>query len=141
MGRKTFEVVTAGGGLGFLTDVPVYVLSTTLDPVGVSAATVIGDDASDFVRELKEGEGGDIWLFGGGMLFGSLLDGGVVDLVEVAIVPVLLGEGVPLLPLPRRTTLELERTEPFPSGIVLNRYRVERGPTQELSSATGGVDG
>jgi dihydrofolate reductase len=125
MGRRTFEVVTAGGGLGSLPDVPVYVLSRTLEPAEASGATVIADDASSFVRALKEEEGRDIWLFGGGMLFGSLLDGGMVDLVEVAIVPVLLGEGVPLLPLPRRATLALERTEAFPSGIILNRYRVE----------------
>lgn len=125
MGRKSFETVMAGGGLGFLADVPVFVLSRTLDPAKVSGATVIRDDASGFVRELKKGEGRDIWLFGGGALFGSLLDGGVVDLVEVAIVPVLLGEGVPLLPLPRRTVLALERTEAFPSGMILNRYRIE----------------
>jgi riboflavin biosynthesis pyrimidine reductase len=41
---------------------------------------------------------GEIWLFGGGALFASLLAAGQVDAVEVSVVPVLLGGGVPLLP-------------------------------------------
>lgn len=126
MGRRTFEAVQAGGGLAFLPDVPVYVLSSTLEPSEAPGATVIRDEAATFVRDLARQGGKDIWLFGGGALFGSLLEEGVVDLVEVAIVPVMLGEGVPLLPRPRQTTLALERSEVFPSGIVLNRYRVER---------------
>ena len=125
MGRRTLETVQGGGGLASLPDVPLYVFSTTLEPSDVPGATVIGDEAPAFVRDLKGQEGKDIWLFGGGALFGSLLEGGVVDLVEVAIVPVMLGEGIPLLPKSRRTTLALERTEAFTSGIVLNRYRVE----------------
>lgn len=125
MGRRTFETVQAGSGLGSLPDVPVYVFSGTLDPSDTGRATLVGDDAPGFVRDLRVQPGKDIWLFGGGGLFGSLLEAGVVDLVEVAVVPVLLGEGVPLLPRAHRTTLALERTEAFPSGIVLSRYRVE----------------
>lgn len=125
MGRRTFETVLSGGGLASLPDVPVYVFSRTLEPSDAAGATLVRDEAPTFVRDLATQGGKDIWLFGGGALFGSLLDAGVVDLVEVAIVPVILGEGVPLLPQRRRTTLALERTEAFPSGIVLNRYRVE----------------
>jgi len=42
----------------------------------------------------------DLWLFGGGRLFHSLLAMQLVDTVEVAIVPILLGGGIPLLPTP-----------------------------------------
>jgi dihydrofolate reductase len=125
MGRMTFELVQAGGGLESLPQVPIYVFSRTLHPADAPGATVVHDAAPDFVRGLKNQPGRDLWLFGGGSLFASLLEGGVVDLVEVAIVPVMLGEGVPLSPVPRRTKLALERTEAFPSGIVLSRYRVE----------------
>src|SRR5438128_12627062 len=52
------------------------------------------------VTELEQKKGKDIWLFGGGELFRSLLGLGLVDAVEVAIVPVLLGGGVPMLPSP-----------------------------------------
>ncbi len=125
MGRRTFEVVQAGAGLGSLPALPVYVVSRTLEPSDAPGATLIGGDAPGFVQDLKARHGKDLWLFGGGALFGSLLDAGVVDLVEVAIVPVLLGVGIPLLPGAHRAKLALERTEAFPSGIVLNRYSVQ----------------
>ena len=51
-------------------------------------------------RELKDKPGKDIWLFGGGSLFSSLMQLAIVDTVEVAIIPILLGEGLPLLPHP-----------------------------------------
>ena len=59
---------------------------------------------------MKEKPGKDIWLFGGGSLFHSLLEIGMVDSVEVAIVPMLLGGGVPLLP-DRKTRAELKLTK------------------------------
>ena len=60
------------------------------------------------VRELREQPGKDICLFGGGELFRSLLAAGLVDGVEVRIIPVLLGGGIPLLPSPAgRATLKL----------------------------------
>ena len=55
-------------------------------------------DARGTVSSLKREHGKDIWLFGGGSLFRSLLELGLVDSIEVAIIPVLLGGGVPLLP-------------------------------------------
>ena len=52
------------------------------------------------LKDLKKRSGKDIWLMGGGSLFGSLLDLAMVDTVEVAIIPVVLGAGIPLLPPP-----------------------------------------
>ena len=72
----------------------------------------------DLVRALKEKPGRDIWLFGGGSLFRSLLDAGLVDTVEVGVMPVLLGSGIPLLPPGASTKLEL-RTQNPASGIVM----------------------
>ncbi len=124
MGRKTFEVARENGGLALLFPMPVFVFSRIQDPSEASGATLVREDAVVFVRELKERDGKDLWLFGGGVLFGALLDAGLVDTVEVAIMPVILGGGLPLQPVPRRVRLSLERTEAFPSGIVLNRYRI-----------------
>ena len=68
---------------------------------------------------LKAKPGRDIWLFGGGELFRSLLDAGLVDTVEVAVVPVLLGGGIPLLPPGAATKLTLVDQKTLPaSGIV-----------------------
>jgi hypothetical protein len=88
------------------------------------------DDVRDVVKALKGQPGGDIWLFGGGALFRSLLDAGLADTVEVALMPVLLGSGIPLLPPGASTTLELVDQITLPaSGIVMLSYRVPgRGP-------------
>jgi dihydrofolate reductase len=71
--------------------------------------------------------GKDIWLMGGGVLFRSLWAADLVDGIEVGVVPVLLGEGLPLLPPPTRSgRLALTDTRTYPSGIVLLTYDVVR---------------
>jgi hypothetical protein len=60
--------------------------------------------------------------------FRALLDAGLVDTVEPAVIPVLLGEGIPMLPPPAsRTTLSLSKHRLYPkSGIILLEYAVGR---------------
>ena len=130
MGRKTYEVVTAQGGTGAMKGLEVVVFSQSLPPKTMKGVRITKDDARDVVRRLKAQPGGDIWLFGGGALFRSLLDARLVDTVEVALMPVLLGEGIPLLPAGASTTLELVDQITLPtSGIVMLSYRVPgRGP-------------
>src|SRR5690606_12707728 len=63
--------------------------------------------------------GGDIWLYGGGNLFARLLEWELVDTVEPAFMPILLGGGVPFLPSPAvRRRLELVRHQTSTSGVV-----------------------
>ena len=52
--------------------------------------TIVNTSPAETVRELKKKPGKDIWLFGGGSMFRTLVDAGLVDTVEVAIMPVLL---------------------------------------------------
>jgi dihydrofolate reductase len=125
MGRKSFEQVRAMGGGGAMPGMTSIVASRTLKPGDVPAATVIGDGLTDRVRELRAGGGKDIWLFGGGILFRSLLDAGLVDEVGVAVIPVLLGGGVPLLAAGDRAKLRLTGHKIYKSGIVLLEYAVE----------------
>jgi dihydrofolate reductase len=96
MGRGTYEVVGEGGP-GFK-GVRTYVISRTLEPTKHKKVTVVSEDVEQFVAGLKKEKGKDIWLFGGGKLFRSLLEAGLVDRVEVAVIPVLIGSGIPLLP-------------------------------------------
>ena len=125
MGRKTYEVLTAQGGNGTLTGLEVVVFSRSLPPKTAKGIRITKDDASDVVATLKKQPGRDIWLFGGGVLFRSLLDAGLVDTVEVALMPVLLGSGIPLLPPGALTKLELVDRKVLPaSGIVFLSYRV-----------------
>jgi dihydrofolate reductase len=97
MGRRSYEVfVATGGAVG--PALPTYVCSRTL-PEGERDGVRFVGDAATHVRRLKEAaEGKPLWLWGGGELFRELAAEGLVDGVDVAIVPILLGGGLPLLP-------------------------------------------
>jgi dihydrofolate reductase len=124
LGRRSYEVARAAGPPPWPEGARVYVFSRTLDPAEHPEVTVVADDAAATVAALRAEDGtGDIWLFGGGALFGSLLAAGQVDAVEVTVVPVLLGGGVPLLPAGTpRTALALTHTHVYPSGMVSLHY-------------------
>lgn len=128
MGRKTYEVMTAQGGHGAMPGLEVVVFSRTLPAATHRGVRIVDDDPREVVAALKAKAGRDIWLYGGGELFRTLLDGGLVDTVEVAVIPVLLGAGVPLLPPGASTKLVLadQRTLPT-SGIVALAYSVPGG--------------
>jgi dihydrofolate reductase len=85
----------------------------------------VSADAGQRVAALRAAPGREIWLFGGGSLFRSLLAAKQVDIVEVAVIPVLLGGGIPLLaagaPL---TRLVLEDVQRYPTGLLGVRYGV-----------------
>jgi dihydrofolate reductase len=87
---------------------------------------MVSDDPSQIIRALKDQPGKDIWLFGGGELFRSLLELGLVDRISVAIVPVLLGGGLPMLPdSASRAQLRLEEQQVYPkTGTISLEYSV-----------------
>jgi len=128
MGRKTYELITAQGGSGAMPGLEVVVFSRSLPPSTQPGVRVVNQDPREVVSALKAIPGRDIWLFGGGVLFRSLLDAGLVDTVEVAVVPVLLGSGIPLLPPGSTTKLVLADQRTLPSsGIVVLSYSVPGG--------------
>jgi dihydrofolate reductase len=135
MGRRTYEIVTAQGGNGAMPGLEVVVFSRTLPPATYPGVRIVNDDPAAVVTTLKKKPGRDIWLFGGGALFRTLLDAGLVDTVEVAVVPVLLGAGIPVLPPGAATKLILadQRTLPA-SGIMALSYSVPgaAGPAPKI---------
>jgi dihydrofolate reductase len=126
MGRRTFERIKASGGGGSTAGMDVFVFSRTLRPEQHPEVTVV-EHAGEALADMQSKPGKDVWLFGGGSLFGSLAELGHVDTVELAVVPVLLGEGVPLLRrTSRRIVLQLTRNKLYAStGIVLLEYAVQ----------------
>jgi dihydrofolate reductase len=127
MGRRSYEVyVATGGGVG--PSLPVYVYSTTL-PEGERDGVTFRADAAAHVRELKAmGGGKPIWLWGGAELFRRLAEAGMVDGVDVAIVPVLIGGGLPLLAQPGpRLPLKLRAQRTYSkTGTLWLEYDVVR---------------
>ena len=124
LGRRSYELVLGEPARPWPVGARVYVFSRTLRAEDHPGVTVVGRDAAAVVGALRAEPGaGEIWLFGGGTLFGSLLAAEQVDTVEVTLVPVLLGGGVPLLPPGgSRAMLSLVDSRIYPSGMVGLRY-------------------
>jgi dihydrofolate reductase len=126
LGRRTFEAMGNSGPRG-ARGVKTFVFSRTLRQEDYPRVTIVAEGAEETVAALRAEAGKDIWLFGGGALFRSLLDAGLVDAVEVAIIPVLLGGGIPLLPAPAgRTGLKLTGHRVYKTGIVALEYSVRQ---------------
>ena len=107
MGRRSFEFVKGAGGGGSTPGMQVFVFSRTLRQEDHPGVTIV-DDPEGLMAELRSKPGKDVWLWGGGSLFRSFVELGLVDTVEVGVMPVLLGEGVPLLSPPaKRVALKL----------------------------------
>jgi dihydrofolate reductase len=125
MGRRSYEVyVSTGGGVG--PALPVYVYSRTL-PEGERDGVTVAHDAVAHVRTLKAaGDGKPLWLWGGSELFRELAAAGLVDGVDVAVLPIVLGGGIPLMATPgprlplRLRTHRLYRT----TGTLFLEYDV-----------------
>jgi dihydrofolate reductase len=125
MGRKTYEAARQQGEGPAMPAIQEYVLSSTLRQSDCPGVTV-SNNARDTVAKLRAAPGKDIWLFGGGSLFRSLLGMGLVDTVEVGIIPVLLGRGIRLLPDPaERAKLKLTKHRVYTkTGTVALEYDV-----------------
>jgi len=124
MGRKAYDDV-----LGF--DVPwpykghmTYVFtSRDKEPTGNKDVTFVSQNVSPFAKNLKEKEGKDIWLIGGGKLITSFLNENLVDEMIISIIPQIIGEGLPLFagrPIP--SEWELVSSESFETGVVNISY-------------------
>lgn len=126
MGRKSYEISLTTGFAG--PKLPVYVYSRTL-PEGTREGVTFARDPVSHVRALKEeSDGKPLWLWGGGDLFRQLAEAGLVDVVEVAVIPVLLGGGVAMLPTPGpRLTLKLRSHRLYAnSGTMILEYDIVR---------------
>jgi len=89
MGRRSYEAALAVPG-GALPELETFVFSTKLSPDEHRSVRVVADDVDRLITDLRHAPGKDIWLFGGGSLFRSLLERGHVDRIEVGLIPVLL---------------------------------------------------
>jgi dihydrofolate reductase len=123
MGRRTYEIVRATGEN--FRGKQVIVASRSLRQVDYPEVEIVSEGLEARVRELRAQPGRDIWLYGGGDLFSQILDWKLVDTVEPAMIPILLGGGVHLFsPRGVRQCLRLVAHRAYPSGMLLLEYEV-----------------
>ena len=93
-------------------------------PAGVHFVT---ESIAAFAERLRAQPGKHLWLMGGGEIIASFLDEGAIDEFIVTVVPIFIGEGIPLLaPRHREVTLRLLGVQQFPDGVVQLHYEVPR---------------
>lgn len=128
MGRRSFDVfLSTGGAQGG--PLPTYVYSRSL-PEGTRDGATFVHDAVPHVRQLKAGPGDKpLWLWGGGEFFRSMAAAGLVDGIDVAVIPIVLGGGIPLAPTPGpRLPLQLNAHRLYPkTGTLILEYNLVHG--------------
>lgn len=87
----------------------------------------ITEDIIERITELRNEEGKDIWLVGGGELITMCLNASLVDEMQICYIPVILGSGIPLFPSnPKESNWELRENIAYASGIIRLSYRLLR---------------
>jgi dihydrofolate reductase len=130
-GRKTCDMAIEWqkkgvAGAGFDKRVKNYVFTRgavpSASPAGVE---YVKEPIKAFATRLRGAEGKDIWMMGGGGTIGSFLDEGEIDEFMISVIPVFIGEGIPLLGPGRRTIpLKLISSTKFEDGVVSLHYDV-----------------
>ncbi len=139
MGRKTFEVGLKLGGEKNLSSprVKFYVFSNTLDPGEKHHAMVVRESPQKLLGEIRNNQGKDIWLMGGGELARDFLREDLVDEIYLGVVPVMIGEGIPAFPagFPQRE-FTLVENKTYSKGMIALRYERNRSAKIPKRKAT-----
>lgn len=123
LGRKTYELSKqTGNSFG---KSKVYIFSNTLTKVG-KPFQLINENVKKTVDQIKKEKGKDIALFGGGELLTSLLNLNLVDELSLAVIPVIIGKGIPFVrEVNKRISLTLIKTKTYSNGAVELTYKVK----------------
>ena len=87
----------------------------------------ITENVIERIVALRNEPGKNIWLFGGGELVSVLLAADLVDEMQIAFIPVILGKGISLFPgQPKESKWELAESKNYSSGIVMVEYQKKK---------------
>ena len=138
MGRKTYEVgVRMSGGKFKSHGLRYYIFSRSLPEGERDGAIFVREEPKRFVEELRKKEGKDIWLAGGGELAQEFLKEDLVDELYLGIVPVLVGEGIPMFApgFPQREFTLME-SKAYSGGLIALKYERVRGKAAVEAKST-----
>ncbi|MFT5885518.1 MAG: dihydrofolate reductase [Arcticibacterium sp.] len=124
MGRKTFELMQTMPDNSMFDNMTWYVFSNSL--VAAGSGIILNGDIETEIERIRKAPGKDIWLFGGASLTTFFMNNKLVDEVQLAIHPILLGAGKPLFQdLNKRIKLKLYESKAYDSGLVMLKYLLE----------------
>lgn len=132
-GRKTYDWALAyhqkAGTQDSIFDKSVtnYVFSRKPPRKKAPGAEFVSEPVKSFAHKLRARPGKHIWMMGGGELIASFLDSGEIDEFDIHVIPVFIGEGIPLIaPRHRDVSLKLLSTRKYSDGVVRLHYQVIR---------------
>lgn len=125
-GRKTWDEALGRGGGGWFGDkVKNYVFSRRPPQSPAAGGEFVQEPIGAFAKRLRAQAGKDIWMMGGGGLIASFLDEGQIDEFIIHVIPIFIGEGIPLIEARRRSVaLVLVSSRRYADGVVRLHYRV-----------------
>jgi len=125
IGRRTFDVMVKAGRPS-MPGMKTIVFSRRLKPEDYPGIAIVKENHAAVVTAMRAESGKDIWLFGGGSLFRSLAEERLVDSVEVAVIPVIIGGGITLASnLASYVRLSLTAHKVYRTGIVSLEYAIK----------------
>ncbi len=121
-GRKTFDIIKGFEEFPY-SGKKNYVFSRNQHSEPHPEIKYIHEDIIPFVQELKNSQGKNIWLIGGGEIAAILENAGLIDDYIISIHPIILGKGKPLFAKADQLRhLKLNECISYPSGLVQVRY-------------------
>jgi len=130
-GRKTCDMALdfqkkGVAGSTFDTRVKNYVFTRSpLKSAAPAGVEFVNEPIKAFATRLRETKGKDIWMMGGAGIIASFLDEGEIDEFMISVIPIFIGEGIPLIAPGRRTMpLKLISCTKFTDGVVKLQYAV-----------------
>jgi dihydrofolate reductase len=132
-GRKTYDWLLdysrkTGKTKGLIdTKLANYVFSRKPPRRAVPGVEFVSEPIKAFAQRLRAASGKHVWMMGGGELIASFLDAGEIDEFDIHVIPVFIGEGIPLVaPRHRDVPLRIRSSKKYPDGVVRLRYEVPR---------------
>jgi dihydrofolate reductase len=124
MGRKTYSWVIDGGQEWPYTEQDTYVVTRNQGlELKIPKGKAFSGDLSELIKSLRTTAEKDIWLVGGGELNTLFLNQDLIDKMIITVIPVIIGEGIPLFPnKPKESTWKLEHSEAFSTGVISLAY-------------------
>ena len=123
LGRKTYELALSWGQTSYPGKKNYVFTRSGLAPA--KNIEFVNENVADFAERLRKKKGKDIWLVGGADLNGSFLDAGAVDEFIIHVIPILIGDGIPLIPRRHRELqLDLISSHQYKDGVIRLHYLV-----------------
>jgi dihydrofolate reductase len=128
-GRKTYELGLKfrGGNMTFGPSIKNFVFSRNPPNNAIDGFEFAREPVGEFAKRLRAQPGKNIWIMGGAGIIASFLDAGEIDEFRIHIVPILIGEGIPLIaPRHRTIPLKLLSSKAYEDGVVGLNYEVRK---------------